>query len=133
MSNCEKTLLYVDDDNDDRELLSEVMKSVAPSLKFIFAINGLEALEFLNRSKKTNSLPCLIILDLNMPYLNGRETFESIRADPQLKNIPLVIFTSGEDPADKSLFLKEGITFFTKPVEFSKFEGIAAQMAGLCC
>lgn len=133
MNSPDKTVLYVDDDNDDRELLSEVMQNVAPSLKMIFAMNGLEALEVLNQQKETRSLPALIVLDLNMPYLSGRETFERIKCDPQLKAIPLVIFSSGENPSDKSLFSNEGIPCFTKPVKISAMEGIASQMAGLCC
>jgi two-component system response regulator len=128
-----KKLLYVDDDNDDRELLGEMMHNVAPGLKIIFAINGLQALEVLQRHKEASTLPGLIVLDLNMPYLDGRQTFECIKADPQLKHIPLVIFSSGENPADKALFSREGITWFTKPVEFSAMEGIASHMANLCC
>jgi two-component system response regulator len=132
MNPAEKKLLYVDDDNDDRELLCEAMHHVAPDLKVIFAINGLQALEVLQQHKEANSLPGLIVLDLNMPYLNGKQTFECIKADPQLKSIPLVIFSSGENPSDKSLFSREGITWFTKPVEFSAMEGIASYMANLC-
>lgn len=109
-----------------------VMQKIAPDLKVILANNGLHALELLKETKDTKSLPCLIVLDLNMPYLNGRQTFERIKADPQLSSIPLVVFSSGENPADKFLFSKEGIAYFTKPVEFSAMEGIVSHMANLC-
>ena len=128
----EKTMLYVDDDADDQELLCVVMQKVAPELKVMLANNGLEALELLNEIKETKSLPCLIVLDLNMPYLNGIQTFECIKADPQLSSIPLVVFSSGDNPSDKSLFSKEGIAYFTKPVEFSAMEGIVSHMANIC-
>ncbi len=58
MSHDEKTLLYVDDDADDRELLLEVMQKVAPDLKVTFAENGLQALELLHKLKESESLPC---------------------------------------------------------------------------
>ncbi len=132
MNNEEKTILYVDDDADDREMLWEVMQKVAPELKVTFAENGLQALELLNATQETKSLPCLIVLDLNMPYLDGRQTFERIKADPQLRNIPLVILSSGESPADKALFGKRGIPYFTKPVEFSALESLASHMSNLC-
>ncbi len=128
----EKIILHIDDDADDRELLSGMMQKLAPELTVTFAENGLHALEVLNETKKTNSLPCLIVLDLNMPFLNGRETFERIKADPKLKNIPLVVLSSGENPADKSLFSKEGIAYFTKPVELVVMEEIVNHMANLC-
>ena len=127
-----KTILHVDDDADDRELLREMMQKVAPGLIVTSAENGLEALELLDESKKNKSLPCLIVVDLNMPYLNGRQTIERIRANPQLSNIPLVVLSSGENPSDKTLFRKEGIAYFTKPVDFSMMEDIACHMANLC-
>ena len=128
----EKTILHIDDDADDRETLREVMQKIAPELKVTFAENGLQALEVLNETKETKSLPCLIVLDLNMPYLDGRQTFERIKADPHLKNIPLVVFSSGENPSDKSLFSKEGIAYFTKPIQLSVMEDIVSYMANLC-
>ena len=133
MNPKEKTILHVDDDADDRELLRDVMQKIAPQLKLTFAENGLQALELLNKTKETKSLPCLIVLDLNMPYLNGRQTFERIKADAELRSIPLVVFSSGENPSDKSLFSKAGIAYFSKPFNFSGLERIASQMANLCC
>jgi CheY-like chemotaxis protein len=127
-----KTILHIDDDADDRELLRDIMQMIAPELKITFAENGLLALEILNKTKETKSLPCLIVLDLNMPYLDGRQTFERIKADPQLRSIPLIIFSSGASPYDKSLFNKEGIAYFSKPVDLSVLEDIASHMANLC-
>ena len=132
MNSEEKTILHIDDDADDREVFRDVMQKVAPEVKVNFAENGLQALEVLKETKETKFLPCLIVLDLNMPYLDGRKTFERIKSDPTLNRIPLVIFSSGENPADKSLFSKEGIAYFTKPVENSVMEEILSYMANLC-
>lgn len=132
MNPGEKIILYVDDDSDDRELLSTFMQQVAPELKVTLSENGLKALELLNERKDTKSLPCLIVLDLNMPFLNGRQTFERIKADPQLNYIPIVILSSGENPSDKSWFRDKGIPYFRKPSEFSAMEGIASHLADLC-
>jgi CheY-like chemotaxis protein len=132
MNDAEKMILHIDDDADDRELLWEVMQKVAPELKVIFAENGLQALELLIENQEKKSPPCLIVLDLNMPFLDGRQTFESIRANTQLRNIPLVVLSSGENPAEKALFAREGIPYFTKPVEFSAMESLASRIAELC-
>lgn len=128
----DKTILYVDDDADDRDLLWEVMQKVAPDLKVTFAENGLQALELLNETEQTRCLPCLIVLDLNMPFLDGRQTFERIKANPQLSGIPLAVLSSGESPADKAVFGKEGVPYFAKPIDFKTMETIASRMAHLC-
>lgn len=127
-----KTILYVDDDADDRELLWEVMQKVAPDLNVTFAENGLLALDLLHELKESKSLPCLIVLDINMPYLNGIQTFERIKVNPRLNRIPIVILSSSESPADKVLFSKEGIPYFTKPTTFLALETIVRQMSNLC-
>ncbi len=132
MTSNEKTILYVDDDADDRELLWEAMQRVAPDLRVVFAENGLQALELLEEIKDAKSLPCLIVLDINMPYLNGRQTFARIKVNPKLNNIPLVILSSSESPADKIFFSTEDIRYFTKPIEFSALEDLARQIENLC-
>ncbi len=132
MNFSDKTILYVDDDADDRELLQQVMGKVAPEAKVVFAENGLTGLDLLNKMKKNKETPCLIILDLNMPYMNGQETFKSIKGDTELRGIPLVIFTSGEKPSDKAWFSEKGIAYFTKPIDFTAMEHIVSRMAKLC-
>lgn len=129
----EKTILHVDDDADDRELLQEVMQKVAPEVQVTYAENGLSALKVLNEGKSLKSLPCLIVLDLNMPFLDGKQTYEKIQADPELKNIPLIVLSSGQNPADKNLFAKQGVAYFAKPVEFSVLKEIATHISNLCC
>lgn len=128
-----RTILYVDDDADDWDLLREALLKVAPEVNLTFAENGLQALEILNEIKTGRKLPCLIVLDLNMPFLDGRQTFECLKADPVLDVIPLAVLSSGENPADKALFSRAGVPYFTKPVEFAALENIAIQMADLCC
>jgi len=130
MNLSEKTILYVDDDADDRELLWEVMQKITPGLKVMFAENGLQALELLDASNQVR--PCLIVLDLNMPYLNGRETFERIQADLHLKSIPVVILTSGENPVDKSFFANQSIPYYNKPVRLVDMENLANNLTTLC-
>ena len=132
MNPPKKTILYVDDDADDRELLGEIMHKIAPELKVLFSENGLQALELLVETKETTLLPCLIVLDLNMPYLDGRQTFERIKADTQLKSIPVVILSSGQNPNDKSFFSKEDIPYFTKPVRVSDMENLASELLNHC-
>ncbi len=67
-----------------------------------------------------------------MPFLNGRQTFERIKDDTELRGIPVVILTSGQSPADKSFFSKQGIPYFTKPVKLSDRENLASELTTQC-
>lgn len=116
MTQQQKTILYVDDDEDDRDILSHVISEVSPGMSVVLAEDGLRALDYLNRQEESKAqLPGLIVLDINMPYLDGRQTLEKIRSNPGLKNIPIIIFTSSENPHDKALFNSLGAELITKP------------------
>ncbi|MEO5967061.1 MAG: response regulator [Ferruginibacter sp.] len=127
-----RTILCVDDDADDRELLGDIMNKVAPEVIVVFAEDGLQAMDLLQKGHELKNLPCLIVLDLNMPFLDGRQTFERIKANPNYDNIPLVILSTSDSPADKDSFKKGGIPFFVKPVEMSVLKNIAQQMVNIC-
>ena len=128
----EKIILYVDDDEEDREFLSFVLAKASPQVQVQLAENGLEALDYLNMVKGS-SPPCLIVLDLNMPYLDGRETCLRIKTDEALKGVPVIIFSSSEKPDDKRSFNEMGIEYFTKPDHIEQFQKIAKHMVSVCC
>jgi CheY-like chemotaxis protein len=132
MNNSQKRILYVDDDADDRKFLSEAIKEVNPQVEVIEAENGLEALEYLD-AIKTAQLPCLIVLDINMPLLDGKETFERIRKNSVFNAIPVVILSSSEKPGDKIFFNKQGADYFTKPTSISYLSTIASHIIDVCC
>ena len=109
-------IFYIDDDEDDRELLTEALQNAYPAVHLEFAVNGLVALHCLQELKeKGGKLPDLIILDLNMPFLDGKDTFLHLKHDCALQHIPVVVFTSSEKPSDRSHFQDQGVEFFTKP------------------
>ena len=87
------TILYVDDDADDRDIFCDIVKEMDPSIKVKTASDGVEALKILD--KPSTRLPDIIVLDMNMPSLNGLQTFEELRKNPRLKNISVVIYTTG--------------------------------------
>lgn len=132
MAEKEKLILYVDDDEEDREFLSDALVSVSPNVQVKLAENGLQALEYL-QANKASRLPCLIVLDLNMPFLDGMETFHRIKTDDELQSIPVMIFSSSEKPADKSNFSEMGVEYFTKPNHIEQIRDIADHMVSVCC
>jgi len=132
MSVERKRILYVDDDADDRDFFSGAVREVNPDVEVIEAENGLKALEYLNAVKNAQ-LPCLIVLDINMPFLDGRETLRRIKMDATLISVPVIILSSSEKPNDKIFFNQQGVEYFTKPTNISYLTNIASYLVGVCC
>ena len=128
-----KIILYVDDDEDDRDLLSDAVLNQDPQTQFDEAKNGLEAIKYLSDTMQTgNNLPCVIVLDLNMPFMDRRETFEKLKADPILAHVPVVILTTSPSPHDKAYFDKKGIELMIKPNHIAYLGPIARSILQYC-
>ena len=113
-----KFILCVDDDLDDRLVICEAIKDVDPSLNVVQARNGIEANQFLQLAKSTGEFPCLVILDMNMPLMDGKETLIQIKMDEILKTLPVVFFTTSSNPRDQSFSQEYGVEFVTKPSNY---------------
>ncbi|HWJ89949.1 MAG TPA: response regulator [Flavisolibacter sp.] len=128
-----RTVLYVDDDADDREFLAEAINELNPATQVVCAENGMEALDYLNGLRShPEDLPCLVVLDINMPVLDGRQTFQKIKDDPTFDRVSIIVFTSSENPQDKAMFQKLGVEMITKPNNVSYFSRIASHMLSHC-
>lgn len=96
-------ILLVDDNEDDVDLTTEALRESKIHVKSLNVVNdGIEAMAYLRREGKYKDVvrPSLIFLDLNMPRKNGREVLQELKADEQLKNIPVVILTTSDDEID---------------------------------
>lgn len=124
-----KQILIVEDDLDDREILEESIYKVDPSVQLTFTENGADALQYLFKLKDNQlPLPQLIILDLNMPYIDGLQTYNRLHSDEVLHNIPIAVFTSSQNPNDKELFERMGVLFLSKPYSFTNMSDIVRRM-----
>lgn len=118
------TILLADDDEEDRMLTSEALAEsrVANDLRFV--TDGEELLDYLyNRGKyaagESAPSPGLILLDLNMPRKDGREALREIKADPNLRRIPIIVLTTSKAEEDIYRTYDLGAnSFITKPVHF---------------
>ena len=129
------TILIANDDEDTRFLVQEALREVRLAIRSEFVENGEEVLDYLYRRGRYagNSnwyQPDLILLDLNMPRLDGREALTLIRANPDLRQIPVVILTTSHRSGDILLCYRLGAnSFISKPVTF---EGLVEVMKTLC-
>jgi CheY-like chemotaxis protein len=115
------TILCIDDDLDDLMFIREAINSHHKPFHMVEATDGKAAMEFLSLSKENGHLPCLIIMDVNMPKMNGKKTIPLIKADATLATIPMVIFTTSSNTADKQFFQEFDVHYFTKPNDYSAF------------
>ncbi len=127
-----RTIIYVDDDVDDRELFKEAMLKTDGIINIVYANNGAEALEIMDNDNDLTQSLCLIVLDLNMPFLSGREIFNIIKTKDTLRNIPVAILSSGQNPNDILFFKEQGVPYFTKPDRYSEIEILADNLFKLC-
>ena len=115
-------ILYVDDDNDDCIFLTESFANTEANL--VCASGGEEAISYLN-SISTESLPSLIILDLNMPKWDGRQTLCYIKAHPSLSKIPVVILSTSDNKTDQEVCARLGAaSYLQKPYYYDGYKEI---------
>jgi CheY-like chemotaxis protein len=126
------TILWADDDTDDKLLMSEIIEKADKNFLIVEASNGQEALDFLDTVKYTTSLPCLIILDLNMPIMNGKTTIAKIKADLIFSSIPLIVFTSSNYEEDKKFCQSFHVEMVTKPSAYSDLETAVKKLLSFC-
>jgi CheY-like chemotaxis protein len=126
------TILHVDDDPDDLEMLQDAIGKLENKYRVIESSDGVDALQQLEELKKEGTLPCLIVLDINMPKLDGRQTFMAIKSDPELAKIPVVIFSTSSSPMDRMFFEHKHVEYMTKPILFQNFLDTAQRLLGYC-
>lgn len=128
------TILMADDDEDDRLLALDALKEGRVLNNLHFVEDGVELLEYLRHEGKyndptTSPRPSLILLDLNMPRMDGREALQHIKSDPKLRSIPVVILTTSKEEEDMLRGYDLGAaSYITKPVNF---EGLVELMKAI--
>jgi chemotaxis family two-component system response regulator Rcp1 len=119
-------ILLVDDDEADVLLTTQMLKRGKLLLEVKVANDGEEALELLKGLvERDESLPDIILLDINMPRLNGFETLKRLRAQETLKSVPVVMLTTSDAPQDVKRVYELGANcYISKPVTFEQFQKV---------
>lgn len=121
-------LLYIEDDIEDVELLQHVLQHADLSVGIINMSDGVRALDFLEHAKAVSRLPDMILLDINMSKLDGRETFVCIKADKLLARIPIAILSTSNLGTDISYFKKYQVPYIVKPGDINRFKDEIANL-----
>lgn len=116
----DQSILLVEDDLVDVMSVQRSLRELGTPNPLHHATDGEKALEFLRDTSKAR--PGLILLDLNMPKMNGVEFLAIIKKDPELKMIPVVVLTTSREDADRIATFEHSVAgFMIKPVDFPQF------------
>ena len=126
------TVLWADDDADDLLLMREVLKHLNNEHVIVEAYNGQEVLNYLDHITESSDLPCLIILDINMPVLNGRDTLALLKENKRYSSIPVVVFTTSSSELDRIFCQKMGVELFTKPPLYESLKNTMQRLLSYC-
>ncbi len=124
-------ILMADDDGDDKMMTEKALKENRVANSLVTVADGEELLQYLRRQGrfKNSAKPCFVLLDLNMPKVDGREALKAIKNDPDLRKIPVVILTTSQAEEDILRGYNLGAnSYITKPVTF---EGLVKVMSTL--
>lgn len=128
------TIHMCDDDPDDQLLVSDALLEARLGNPIDFTHNGLELLQYLRREGQFSHLeeqplPGLILLDLNMPVMDGREVLKELKKDPVLKSIPVVVLTTSKAEEDIAKSYNMGVnSFIIKPISFDSLVDMVKSM-----
>lgn len=115
-----RPLLLVEDDSVDAMTVKRVLDQIGSIDSMVHLINGEQALDFLH--SEANELPALIILDLNMPKMNGQEFLENVKKDSKLCAIPIVVLTTSHEMRDiQETFAQSIAGYMVKPIDHDHF------------
>jgi CheY-like chemotaxis protein len=124
-------VLLVEDDPGDVLMTREALEAHKVTNKLHVVQDGADAMSFLRREGDYASVPRpdLVLLDLNLPRMDGREVLQAIKSDPKLANIPVVVLTTSEAEEDvlRSYSLHAN-AYVTKPVDFERFIDVVRQI-----
>lgn len=128
-----RPILLAEDNPNDVELTLTALRSLQLANELVVVNDGAQVMDFLHRrnafAARASTLPAVILLDLKMPRVDGLETLRLIRADPELRALPIVILTSSREETDIVKSYRLGVnSYVVKPVDFDDFIRAVGQL-----
>lgn len=126
-----KYILYAEDDEDDFVTLKHALEEINSHLELLRVCSGYELIRFL-QEKDAASFPSLIVIDMKMPMLNGKETLDLLKLDDQFKSIPVVLFSGSTSLKDDTFARAKNSEIIKKPSLYEEWLSIARQLGKYC-
>ena len=129
-SDSKLVILYAEDDLDDYDALKAALDQITDKVELLWAKNGEEAIRLIEDDKAPT--PCLIVLDLNMPVMTGKEVLQWLKNSEKYADLPVMIFTTSSREDDVKLCQRYNCTFFRKPTLYRDLLHIGQTMLQMC-
>ena len=127
-----KTLLLAEDDEDDRMLFSDFLQDRSDFVLLHSCENGMEVIEYLDSIKDAEDFPSLVVLDQNMPKMNGSQTLQSLKNNERYSNIPVAVYTTYTDKRLIDECYQSGaLTVVSKPISPSGYHVMMDELSRL--
>lgn len=129
-----QVILLVEDNDDDAELTTKAFTRARVMNQIVRARDGVEALDYLlargeHAGRDTADVPAVVLLDLNLPRIDGIGVLRSVRADATVGHVPVVILTSSDEDKDRlAAYEHRANSFVQKPVDYDAFVEAARQL-----
>ncbi len=123
-------VLYADDDLDDIQLLTDAFAPYAAVVELQAFANGLDLI--LHLKSRRSDPPCLVILDINMPVMSGKEALRTLRDLPGCEDLPVVLFSTSSLPSEKAFARSFNAGFCPKPLHYDHIGLIVEEMLDQC-
>jgi CheY-like chemotaxis protein len=131
-SSAKHIVLYADDDNDDLQLVLDAFSPYSSRVEVVTVKDGTEVLSFLSNLSPSEVSPCLIILDINMPRMSGKETLMHLRKMDRFKSVPVMLFTTSSLGGDRDFAARYDAGFLTKPIDLRQMQATTSQFIDHC-
>ena len=127
-----QVVLHADDDPDDIQLVKEAFGMYTKNVDVVSVHDGTAAIAWLRALGPLDTKPCLIILDINMPKMDGKETLQRIRALPDFDKVPILLFTTSTRNYDQDFAMRYNAGFLTKPIDDRQMDRIINNFLSHC-
>ena len=132
LSSTKYRIVYAEDDEDDRKFFTDAFEPLNEDIELITFENGYEAFNGILRMAEDRDSPCLVVLDINMPIMSGRDVLRLMRGNEKLKEIPVVLFTTSSLDRDRWFAREYNAEFITKPMDARQFTPIIRKFVNYC-
>lgn len=126
------SIVYAENDIDDYILLKSAFENVRSDIDLVLVNDGWKLLEYLQKIMLPSLYPCLIILDINMNGIGGKETLQILKATKRYQHILVIMFTSSNSEKERTYYKEFGIEMITKPSTFSELTELAEMFGEKC-
>lgn len=126
-------ILMVDDDVEDQQIIKDTFDDLGFSNSIHFELSGEKAIRYLEERNSNRDNPCLVILDLNMPKMNGREVLHFLKNSGKFKDIPVIIYSTSLNPIERDQCMALGAhSYVIKPITYTQSIDTAKMFYNMC-